>query len=385
MNNINHAPVYVFTPSTDNYGAPKFGYDLVNILASQGHKKVVLVLPTDRPPLEPETLAYINPDVRLHYLQLPILRRYEFKSKDSLKALLRLIRSLIVTRRFVKTLESNAVLHFVSITNLGILCSTKNLGHYKTFSIHEYLTSFEARTIGFLPLKARYTTACSEFIKDQLPDSIRKRIQVVYSGISTSENLVRPEEKSVTKNILCVGRINNWKGQRLLVQAFADSLKVHNVPCHLTIVGSPLVGQEHFLKDLHETISELGLKDRISVFAEDFKIGRYYNNSDIVVVPSIKPEPFGRTTVEALHYGCAVIASKPGGASEILDNGKYGLLFNLNDRKGLSEALTSLLTADHLRERFQTLGPRRADLFLSKKTISKLAIELLRISNERAA
>ena len=335
MSNSCHARIYVFSPSTDNYGAPKFAYDLVNQLASLGTREVILVLPTDRPSLIPETVAYINQNVQIKYLSLPILRRYEFKSRDLLKTLLRLIKSFFLTFKYIRALEPDSVLHFVSITNLAILCTGRFRRLNKTISIHEYLSPLEAHSLSLITLKASFVTSCSEFIKDRFPNVLKKRIEVVYSGISIDEKIVRFRKESETINILCVGRINDWKGQKFLIQAFADSIKTHDVPCHLTIVGSPLTGQEHFLKELHQTARDLNLRDRISILDEDFNIGKHYSNSEIVIVPSIKPEPFGRTTVEALHYGCAVIASSPGGASEILDEGKYGLLFNLNDKKGL--------------------------------------------------
>ena len=48
-------------------------------------------------------------------------------------------------------------------------------------------------------------------------------------------------------------------------------------------------------------------------------ISEVYCDSDLVVFPSLWPEPFGRIAVEAQAYGVPVIAARAGGISEILD------------------------------------------------------------------
>ena len=45
-----------------------------------------------------------------------------------------------------------------------------------------------------------------------------------------------------------------------------------------------------------------------------------------VIVPSRWPEPFGRVALEALMLGTPVIASRRGGLTEIVSDGKTGIL-----------------------------------------------------------
>ena len=58
---------------------------------------------------------------------------------------------------------------------------------------------------------------------------------------------------------------------------------------------------------------------------------KYYNNSDIVVVPSEIYESFSYTVAQAMACGKVVIASQIGGIPETTDNGKAGIPFTPGD------------------------------------------------------
>ena len=69
----------------------------------------------------------------------------------------------------------------------------------------------------------------------------------------------------------------------------------------------------------------------------------FYNISDIILVPSEKPEPFGRVAVEAMSCSKLVIASNHGGLASIIDNDENGILFEPNDLHDLVKALTKAI------------------------------------------
>jgi glycosyltransferase involved in cell wall biosynthesis len=66
---------------------------------------------------------------------------------------------------------------------------------------------------------------------------------------------------------------------------------------------------------------------------------RHYAWADVVVIPSLRPEPFGRVAVEAMSAGCLVIAAKHGGLVEIINDHKTGLFFNPGDAQDLLHKL----------------------------------------------
>ncbi|MGT2487336.1 glycosyltransferase [Methylobacterium oryzae CBMB20] len=63
---------------------------------------------------------------------------------------------------------------------------------------------------------------------------------------------------------------------------------------------------------------------------------------DAVVHPSVDPEPFGRTLVEAMLVGVPVIATDAGASAEILDGGAAGTLVPPRRPDRLAAALSAL-------------------------------------------
>jgi glycosyltransferase involved in cell wall biosynthesis len=65
--------------------------------------------------------------------------------------------------------------------------------------------------------------------------------------------------------------------------------------------------------------------------------------ADIVVNPSIEPEPFGRTVIEAQAMGRPVIVSDQGGTAETVDHGVTGWRVPPADPAALANAVSHLL------------------------------------------
>lgn len=64
-----------------------------------------------------------------------------------------------------------------------------------------------------------------------------------------------------------------------------------------------------------------------------------------------------------MRAGCAVIASRPGGPTEIVDPGVNGLLVDAGDRHGLTAALDTLIGDPDLRSRLAVAARQRAESF----------------------
>ena len=65
---------------------------------------------------------------------------------------------------------------------------------------------------------------------------------------------------------------------------------------------------------------------------------------DVIVMPSIEPEPFGRLIVEAQSLGKIVVGFDHGGVSETIINGETGFLAEPKNIDSLSENLQIALT-----------------------------------------
>ena len=81
--------------------------------------------------------------------------------------------------------------------------------------------------------------------------------------------------------------------------------------------------------------------------------------SDIFALPSLH-EAFGLVYLEAMHCGMPVLAAKPGGQEDYLEEGVTGFLLAPEDREGLTRALGRLAADPELRARIGRHNRERA-------------------------
>lgn len=171
-----------------------------------------------------------------------------------------------------------------------------------------------------------------------------------------------------------VGRINSWKGQRLLVEAFSDLVRRGAGNVRLAIVGSAPSGQEHFEDELARCVGASDAKDKVVVKPYRTDVESVWIAADVVVVPSIEPEPFGRVAVEAMGFSRPVIAASHGGLVEIVADGKTGILFPPRDMAALREAMAKLADSPALRcEMGEAAVRRQQELFSLDSYVSRVS------------
>jgi glycosyltransferase involved in cell wall biosynthesis len=85
-----------------------------------------------------------------------------------------------------------------------------------------------------------------------------------------------------------------------------------------------------------------------------------YRGLDVVVHASERPEPFGRTIVEAMACGRAVVVARAGGAEELFEDGRSGLGFRPGDAADLARALLTLARDEALRADLARAGRENA-------------------------
>ncbi len=96
--------------------------------------------------------------------------------------------------------------------------------------------------------------------------------------------------------------------------------------------------------------------------------------SDIIIHPSIHPEPFGRVIVEGMTYGCAVLSTGKGGSAEIISEmGK----FEPKDHRGLFNLIESIVLNLNFRKKFLDGQEKAYRKFLNKLEMQEEKIEKL--------
>ncbi|MBB3973783.1 glycosyltransferase family 4 protein [Hansschlegelia beijingensis] len=85
-----------------------------------------------------------------------------------------------------------------------------------------------------------------------------------------------------------------------------------------------------------------------------------YAACDVVVLPTLWDEPFGRVPLEAGGFARPVVAYAAGGLAETVRDGETGRLVRRGDRAGFIAALAELAAAPELRARMGAAGRRQA-------------------------
>jgi len=86
-----------------------------------------------------------------------------------------------------------------------------------------------------------------------------------------------------------------------------------------------------------------------------------YRAADVVVVPSVWPEPLSRVLMEAMRFGRAVVATRVGGSPELVEDGVTGLLVAPRDPAALAGAVAGLLRDPERRARLGAAAARRTE------------------------
>jgi glycosyltransferase involved in cell wall biosynthesis len=142
--------------------------------------------------------------------------------------------------------------------------------------------------------------------------------------------------------VLAVGRITSLKGYLELIEAAAIARNALPNPASLAvvIVGGVQQGQEAYAAELRARVTRLKLDDAVIFAGSQTRMAEIYDAADVVVsCNTSKPETFGRSMVEALAMNRPVIATRHGGALDIMQEGVTGWLVEPGDITGLAAGL----------------------------------------------
>ena len=139
--------------------------------------------------------------------------------------------------------------------------------------------------------------------------------------------------------ILMPGRVSRIKGHQVLIDAL-EKLGRRDIFC---IMVGPNQGRNEFQEELEASIEEKNLSGIVRIVDNCTDMPAAYYLSSIVVAPSIIPEGFGRTPIEAQAMGRPVIASDYGGFKETVIHKQTGWLFSVGDADSLAESLRQAL------------------------------------------
>lgn len=243
---------------------------------------------------------------------------------------------------------------------------------------------FLGNIMAYILKKADLFIAISQEIADGLrkdgipPERIKHITNFVdtdkFQPINNNERHMFKRTLSLDENIVInfTGRIVGRKGLDILIHAFTKNSEL-TLSSRLLIVGT---GQDE--QRVKEMVSDLGIGDKVRFLGHSSEVARYYQTSDIFVLPSYA-EGMPNSLLEAMACGLPVIASRIGGVVDVVEDGKSGILFEPGDVSGLASAMIRLLQDDELRQR---LGLEARKRIVENFSIDRIAEEYIELYEE---
>ena len=268
-------------------------------------------------------------------------------SRENTNKIFYLTKMIKYIQKSVAKIKPDTILAFGEWTNPFVLLALKGT----RFPVY---VSDRMNPLAKLPLlseflrKTLYKRAAgiiaqSNFAKTVLREKTKaKNIHVIYNPV----NVIEKTDCEVKDRIVTVGRLEEVKGHRYLIEAFA---KIQNKVWELSIVGDGSLRIE-----LESLASSLGVSDRIIFHGQLTDFRMQLSEANIFVLPSLK-EGFPNALIEAMSVPLACIASDTfHGHHEIIKHGENGLLVQPANVDELTKALELLIENTQLREQVKT-------------------------------
>lgn len=346
--------------SSDLYGSGKIFLKTALYLKDQGHQPFV-VLSSDGPMVP----VLREAGIPVHFIRLGILRRKYFSIPGVINRAFVMLQAGRKMARLVKkekidvlyTQSSGAIVSAL----VKFLTRKPHIWHVLEITVKPmFLVKFTAY------LLEKYSdilmVASKEVANHWKKYAPKADIRVIYNGVDAATlNHVSGREKNAEGKKLgigMIGRVHFWKGQDYFLDIAAELLKT-NKNLQFFMAGDAFPGYEYLYDEIEERKEKLGIKDHVVDlgFVDDPR--KFFDQIDIFVLPSIQPDPFPTTLLEAMVLEKPAIGTNHGGAKEMILDGKTGYLIPWDDPVDAAQKIQQLIDSDTLRDQFGEAGAER--------------------------
>lgn len=214
----------------------------------------------------------------------------------------------------------------------------------------------------------------------------RQKTTIAYNGLAPEDFAPTEETCAAARQVrhqLGLGdapvvgvfsRLASWKGQHVLIEALPALPGVHAL-----LVGGALFQEDRAYEErLHRLAETLDVRDRVHFAGFQQDVAPYLHAADVVAHTSVAPEPFGRVIVEGMLAEKPVVATRAGGALEIVDDGRTGHLVPPADADALTGALADLFEQPDEARRMAQAGREAARTRFSKTAMLRTIDDVVR-------
>jgi glycosyltransferase involved in cell wall biosynthesis len=155
------------------------------------------------------------------------------------------------------------------------------------------------------------------------------------------------DEKKII--ILLPARLTKWKGHEVTIEAI-NLLKEENffkdIVC---LFAGEQKNSEKYIHNLNKLIASYSLDEKIKLIGRVENMPLAYQAADLILSPSIEPEPFGRIPIEAQASGKTIIACNAGAVKDTIKSGQDYTGFKAipNDSESLADKIKIALNMEN--------------------------------------
>jgi glycosyltransferase involved in cell wall biosynthesis len=314
--------VLIAHPSADLYGSDRVMLETVDALVAAG-RRVVVTLPADGPLVQ----LIEARGARVELCLSPVLRKSALRPVGMVKLLLETARSLPASISLIR--RSGAAVVLVNTVTIPFWIPVARLVRRPVIChVHEAEASASSvikRALALPLLLANKLIVNSRFSLGVLTSSfarLGRKATVVLNAVAGPEQptLARERLDGVVR-LLYIGRLSPRKGPDVAIEA-VNVLRTRGVRASLDLVGAPFPGYEWFEQDLRDLVRRKDLGGAVTFHGFQSDVWPHLLSADVVVVPSVKDEPFGNTAVESVLSARPVVVSATSGLQEAVEG--YG-------------------------------------------------------------
>lgn len=366
--------------SSDLYGASKILLVTVQFLLKKGYRPLVVLG-------HPGPLAdkLLEAGAEVTYIRLGILRRKYKNPIGILNRLYVLMKAYQSLKRLIRDRQITTVYSNTTAVLAGAFAA-RSMGVKHIWHIHEIIES--PKWLSFLLGKlvnsySHHVLVVSTAVQQSWGRYVSAdKLQLVHNGIDYAPYL-QPSGKLRTELgvsedtvvVGMVGRVHYWKGQNYFLQ-IASLLHRQFPQLHFVMIGDAFPGYEYLYNQLSAIIARENLQEKVTDLGYRTDVAELLQGFDILVLPSILPDPFPTVILEAMASGKPVVATQQGGALEMVENGYTGIWIPVNEAAQAAAAMEQLVFSQPLRKR---MGDKGREKVLAEYSLEAFENKMIKV------
>ena len=365
-------------------GSDRALFDLVTHLPRDCFEPVMILKRGD--PLAPsyrnETIEVIETDF------VPARRALE--PIKLAKFFLRYLPTIFRLVRILRRIRPDIV-HVNTLFNVHAPVAARCAGCHLVWHIRELLP--QSRVYAALCFMARCLATRAAVISNAVSDAVSTlgdRRRLILDGIDikpyepdrcAEDGDALRTELGIASNapiVTVIGRLEPWKGQHVFVEAIPIVRQA--IPeSRFLIVGGPAKNKPDYAPNLEARCQVLDISDSVHFTGIRSDITAVLAASDVLVLPTVTPEPFGLTVLEAMAARRPVVATEAGGPLDSVLHGTTGILVKPDNKNALAEGIVRILSDPDVAAEMGREGLERVR---AKFTIDRVAAEMSALFQE---